>query len=233
MRRRPPSLKARLTLWPLVLQALAVVTAAIGLGVFFANSTLDGMYADEAIVKVAARAIVRDARGTAVVVVTPDLARLKEEAPDLWFAARLSDGSRVTYGQAPAELTSLVADLDKLSSADIRGHFAPFTLSAIVRRTSGSAGDMVIIAHGRVRPFTVLITMASNIVAVVILLVLALVSVIATPLIVKRALAGVVKTVQAAERIDAQPRRALARRQGAQRGGSLGSRRQRSAGSTR
>jgi signal transduction histidine kinase len=206
MGRRQPSLKARLTIGPLILQFLAVATAAIVLVFFFVNSTLDGMYADEAIVKVAARAIVRDANGKPVVVLTPELAKLRQEAPNLWFAVRLADGGRVAYGEVPIEFASLVAGLDKLSSADLRGEVAPFTLSAIVRRESGAIGDMTIIAHGRVQPFTVLITMASNVVAIVILLVLTLVSVVATPMIVKRALAGVVKTAEEAERIDAERR---------------------------
>ncbi|WP_245007053.1 sensor histidine kinase [Rhizobium laguerreae] len=61
---------------------------------------------------------------------------------------------------------------------------------------------MKIIAHGRVQPFTALITIASNLVATAIFLALALVSIVATPMIVKRALAGVIKTAEEAKRID-------------------------------
>lgn len=206
MKRRQPSLKTRLIVRQLILQFLAVAAATIGFIVFFVNSTLDGMYVEEAVVRVAANAIVRDADGAAVVQVTPELAKLREESPDLWFAAQLSDGTEVTFGQVPPEFAPLVSNLHKLSSADMRGQFAPFTLSAVVRQESGPAGDMNIIAHGRVRPFTALITMASNVVAIVIFLTLALVSVVATPMIVKRALAGVIKTAEEAERIDAERR---------------------------
>ncbi|MBY5420985.1 sensor histidine kinase, partial [Rhizobium leguminosarum] len=138
--------------------------------------------------------------------VTPELAKLREESPDLWFAARLGDGNVVAFGQVPAEYAPLVPHLDKLSSADMRGQRAPFTLSALVRQESGPAGEMKIIAHGRVQPFTVLITIASNIVATTIFLALALVSIVATPMIVKRALAGVIKTAEEAKRIDAGSR---------------------------
>ncbi|WSG98191.1 HAMP domain-containing sensor histidine kinase (plasmid) [Rhizobium johnstonii] len=65
---------------------------------------------------------------------------------------------------------------------------------------------MRIIAHGRVRPFTALIIIASNVVATTIFLILALISAIATPIIVKRVLAGVTKTAEEAERIDAEQR---------------------------
>jgi len=204
--RRQPSLKARLITRQLILQFLAVAVAAIGFIIFFVHSTLDGMYVEEAVVRVAAESIVRDATGAPLVEMTPELAKLREESPDLWFASRLRDGNTVSFGQVPAEFAPLIAHLDKLASADMRGQFAPFTLSAIVRQASGPAGDMKIIAHGRVRPFTALITIASNIVAIAIFLTLALVSVVATPMIVKRALAGVVKTAEEAERIDVERR---------------------------
>lgn len=206
MKRRQPSLKARLITGYLILQFLAIAAAAIGFIIFFVNSTLDGMYVEEAVVKVAADSIVRDAAGTAVVEVTPELAKLRDKLPDLWFAARLGDGNTVAFGQVPAEFAPLVDHLDKLASADMRGQFAPFTLSAIVRQESGPMGDIKIIAHGRVRPFTALITLASNVVAITIFLTLALISIFATPMIVKRALGGVIKTAEEAERIDAERR---------------------------
>ncbi len=206
MKRRQPSLKTRLIASYVFLQFLAIAAAAVGFIVFFINSSLDGMYVEEAIVKVAANSIVRDATGTAVVEVTPELAKLRNEAPDLWFAARLGNGDVVGFGEMPAEFAPLVDHLDKLASADMRGQFAPFTLSAIVRQASGPIGDMKIIAHGRVKPFSALITLASNIVAITIFLTLALVSIVAMPMIVTRALAGVIKTAEEAEGIDAERR---------------------------
>ena len=206
MKPRQSSLKTRLVTRQLVLQFVAVAAAAIGFIIFFVNSTIDGMYVEESVVEVAANSIILDATGAAVVAVTPELAKLREEARDLWFAAVLSDGRVVSYGRVPVEFAPIVEHLHKLSSADIRGQFAPFTLSAIVRQASGPAGEMTIIAHGRVQPFTVLITVASNIVAITTFLILALVSIVATPIIVKRALAGVIKTAEEAERIDAERR---------------------------
>ncbi|WSG98190.1 hypothetical protein U8P76_29280 (plasmid) [Rhizobium johnstonii] len=138
--RRQPSLKTRLIAGQLALQFLAVAAAAIGFVIFFMNSALDGMYVEETVIDVAARSVTRNAAGTAVVIVTPELARLREEAPDLWFAARLGDGNVVTFGRVPAEVAALVPHLDKLASADLRGEFAPFTLSAILRRNRDRRG---------------------------------------------------------------------------------------------
>lgn len=206
MKNRQPSLKTRLVTRQLALQFLAVAAAAAGMIIFFIESTVDGMYADEAIVKIAANAINRDAAGHPVVTVTPDLAELRKEVPDLWFAARLSDGTEISYGKVPTEFAPLVHHLDKLSSADMRGQFPPYSLSSIMRKETGPAGDLNIIAHGRVQPFSALIGLASNIIAIVIFLTLAVISVIATPMIVKRALAGVITTAQEAEKIDAERR---------------------------
>lgn len=206
MKRRQPSLKVRLVTRQLALQFLAVAAAAVGFIVFFVNSALDGMYADEMVAKVVANSIARDATGTARVAMTPELARLQEEAPGLWFAVRLADGEVVEFGQVPVEFASLVPHLGKLSSADMRGQFAPYALSAVVRQETGPAGDMSVLAHGRVQPFTVLITMASNIVAISVFVALALVCVVATPMIVRHALAGVMNTVRETERIDADRR---------------------------
>ncbi|MBK4216768.1 HAMP domain-containing histidine kinase [Paracoccus caeni] len=199
-------MKSRLITRQLFLQFLALAAAAIGFIFFFVSSTLDGMYVEATVSEIAADAITRDPEGAVVVEMTPELVQLQQESPDLWFAARLVDGDEVSFGHVPTEFASLVANLDKLSAADIRGQFEPFTLSAIVRQESGPAGEMKIIAHGRLRPFTALITVASNIVALAIFLTLALVSVVATPIIVRRAFAGVMKTTEEAQRINAEHR---------------------------
>lgn len=103
MRRTQPSLKARLILRQLVLQFLAIAVAAIGLVAYFVNSELDGMYADEGIAEVAANSIGRSTQGSLTVGVTPEMAELQNDSPDLWFGARLSDGSVITYGEVPPE----------------------------------------------------------------------------------------------------------------------------------
>jgi two-component system, OmpR family, sensor histidine kinase TctE len=206
MSRRQPSLKARLIVKQLVLQFLTVAFAAIVFVLLIVHTAVDGMYADEALARVAAEAIRRDAGGAPTVVLTPDLARLRKASPDLWFEARLQDGRHIAFGRVPREFASLVAHLDRFSSADMRDRSAPYALSAIVRQMKGPAGEMAIISHGRVRPFSTLIAMASNLVAIPVFLVLALASVVATPWIVRRTLAGVLRTAKEAERIDVDRR---------------------------
>lgn len=206
MRQRQPSLKARLIIKQLILQFLTIALASIVIVLILINTAVDGMYADQTLVQVAANAVERDAAGHPAVHVTPELAELRKESPDLWFAVRLRNGERLAFGHVPAELASVVANLEKFTSADMRDGRAPYALSSIVRHATGPAGDMTIIAHGKVRPFSWLITMASNVVAIPLFLALALVSVVATPWIVRRALAGVLRTAKDAERIDGERR---------------------------
>lgn len=203
---RQPSLKARLIVGPLLLQFLAVAAGALGFIAFFYDSNLDGMYAEEAVVHVAAEAVVRGPGGRPVVRQTPALAELLKSAPDLWFAARLEDGGEVSFGRVPGEFAQLAVGMEKLASADLRGERRPYTLSAVVRSATGPAGRMKMIAHGRVQPFSVLITTASNIVAATLFAAMALVSVIAIPLIVRHALAGVAQAARQAEGIEAERR---------------------------
>ncbi|QWT20458.1 HAMP domain-containing histidine kinase [Bacillus sp. NP157] len=201
MSRRPFSLKTRLIVQPLILQFLTLVASAGVLVLLILHSSVNGMYADDVLVHVAAKAIVRDAQGHAVVRETPALDELRKDSTDLWFAAKLDDGSYVTYGTVPDALRPLLPHLDAFTSADFRGKSAPYTTSAVVRHATGPAGNMMIAAHGIVRPLTLLIALASNLIAVPLFLALALVSIVATPWIVRRALAGVVRTAREAENI--------------------------------
>jgi signal transduction histidine kinase len=203
---KQPSLKARLVLKQVVLQFLTVAFTSLACIYLLIHSKVDGMYPDEALAQVAANAVTLDARGDPVLTMTPELQELRKESPDLWFGVRLDQGRQIAFGAIPPEITPLLAHLDRFSSADFRDRNAPYTLSALVRRIKGPAGGMTVIAHGRVRPFSVLIAMASNIVAIPVFLVLALASIIATPWIVRGALSGVLKTAREAERIDGDRR---------------------------
>lgn len=206
MRQRQPSLKARLIIKQLILQFITIALASTVIVLLLINAGVDGMYADQTLVQVAANAVERDAAGHPTVSITPELAKLQKESPDLWFEARFRNGDHVAFGRIPAEFASLVTNLEKFTSADMRDRRAPYALSSIVRHATGPAGDMTIIAHGKVRPFSWLITMASNIVAIPLFLALALVSIIATPWIVRRALAGVSRSAKDAEQIDGESR---------------------------
>lgn len=206
MSRRLPSLKRPLILLPLLFQfATLFVSFAIILA-FAMRLDSGGLYTDETITTVIARTIVRDDKDHLAVRMTPELDELRAETPDLWFVAEDEAGRSVAFGQVPSHYASLVGTLRRISYAQMRDRTPPYHLSAVIRREDGPAGVLTILAHGKLTGLTVVVFMASNLFAVPVFLLLALISLTVTPWIVKRSLAGVARIAQQAEQIDTNRR---------------------------
>ena len=202
MSRKRPSLK-----WPLILQPLFFQFAALFVGIAILTALAvradsGGRYTDERITPVIAQAIVRRSDGGLAVRMTPDLAALRKETPDLWFVVANDAGRRVAFGSVPAEFAPVIGTLHKLSYAIIRDRSPPYRLSAVVRREVAPAGTLTILGHGQLTKMSFLVLMASNVIAIPVFLLLALVSLIITPWIVRRSLAGVNRIAREAEQLD-------------------------------
>lgn len=161
-----------------------------------------GPYADERIIPVVARAIIRQEDGQLAVSMTPELAELRSKSPDLWFVSEDDTGSSVTFGQVPQHFTSLIGRLHDLSYATLRDRKAPYNLAAVIRREVGPAGTLTILGHGNLNELSFIVVMASNVVILPIFLLLVLTSLIVTPWIVRRSLAGILRIAHEAEQID-------------------------------
>jgi two-component system sensor histidine kinase TctE len=206
MSRKPPSLK-----WPLILQPLLFqfVLLFVSIWIVFAIGTrLDsgGLYTDETITPVIARAIVRDREGKLAVRVTPELAELRLGSPDLWFVAEDDSGRSVTFGKVPAQYLSFVGTLHTLSYAHLRDRSPPYRRSAVIRREVSAGGTYTILGHGKLTGLTLVVLLASNVFAIPVFVVLALFSLIVTPWIVRRSLAGVNRIAAEAKQLDADRR---------------------------
>jgi two-component system, OmpR family, sensor histidine kinase TctE len=204
--RKHPSLK-----WPLILQPLLFqfVTLFICIAILTAIAVrvdIGGQYTDERITPVIAQAIVRLEDGRLEVRVTPELAALHKETPDFWFVAEDDGGASVTFGQVPSEFAPVIGALSRLSYAIFRDRSPPYRLSAVVRREVAPAGTLTILGHGQLTKMNFTVLMASNIVTIPVFLLLALISLIITPLIVRRSLAGVNRIAQEAEQISTNRR---------------------------
>lgn len=206
MNRRPSSLKRPLILQPLALQLVISVITFTAFMAFIIRVDSGGRYVDQTVAAAAAAAVVHAPDGGLDVRMTPELRKHRAEADGLWFIARDAHGHTVTYGPAPAAYAALAPSLDQLAFADIRARTAPFTLSAILRQETGPAGKLTILAHGKVTPMTPVLALMSNLIIAPIFLILALVTVVMTPWIVNRALAGVARIARAAGEIDANQR---------------------------
>ncbi|MGO7017092.1 sensor histidine kinase [Rhizobium leguminosarum] len=165
-----------------------------------------GLYTDEAITPVIARAIVRDQDGGLSVRETPELAELRDKSPDLWFVAEDDAGRNVTLGDIPSQYVSLLGRLGDLSYAHLRDRSPPYRLSAVIRREVAAAGTLTILGHGKLTGVSLIVLLASNVIVIPIFLALALISLLVTPWIVRQALAGVSKIAKEAEKIDVNQR---------------------------
>ncbi len=165
-----------------------------------------GQYTDETITPVIARAIDRGADGTLSVKQTPELAELRAKAPDLWFVAEDDGGRNVSLGSIPSQYTSLLGGLKDLSYAHLRDRSPPYRLSAVIRREVTPVGAFTILGHGKLTKVSVVVLLVSNLIVIPIFLALALISLIVTPWIVRRSLAGLSRIAEEAEQIDANRR---------------------------
>ena len=200
--KRPPSLRRPLILYPLAVNLVILgisfaILLAVGLRV-----DAGGPYADERVIPIVAEAIHRTPEGSLFVRLTPDLADLRDEAPGLWFVVQDSQGGRVTFGKVPGPYASLGNALGRLSYGQLRDRTEPYELTAVVRRATGPAGELTILAQGPLAHLSGLFLLTSNVVLVPIFLLLTLTSFVVTPWIVRRSLSGLVEVSREAGRID-------------------------------
>lgn len=165
-----------------------------------------GPYTDEQITPVIASAIARKTDGSLTIRMTPELVELRNETADFWFVAEDDAGRSVSYGPVPAPYESLSGHLNDLSYAQLRDRRAPYNLTAVVRREVSPAGELTVLGHGKLTELSFIVVMASNVVLLPTFLLLVLTSVIVTPWIVRRSLAGVSRIAQEAEQIDTERR---------------------------
>ncbi|HEX8678829.1 MAG TPA: histidine kinase dimerization/phospho-acceptor domain-containing protein, partial [Chthoniobacterales bacterium] len=202
MTRKQPSLKRPLIVLPLLFQLLALVVSFAMLVAFALRWGSGGAYADEQITAVIAEAVVRQGDGRLAVRMTDELAELRSDSPNLWFIAEDDLGRSVTVGQVPGIYSSFSRNLSEVSYAHMRGRSAPHLSTAVLRQEVGPAGPLTILAHGRLTEIGVTVLLTSGIAVVPIVLLLVLITIITTPWIVRRSLAGVSRIAREAEQID-------------------------------
>jgi signal transduction histidine kinase len=191
---------------PLLFQFATLVVSFLIIVALAMRLDSGGLYTDETITPVIARAIIRNDDGRLAVRMTPALAGLHAESPDLWFVAEDDNGRSVAFGETPSQYSSFVGQLHRLSYAQMRDRSPPYRMSAVIRREDAPAGKVTVLGHGKLTGLTLVVGMASNIIAIPIFLLLALISLLVTPWIVRRSLAGVSRIAQEAEQIDTNRR---------------------------
>lgn len=206
MKSRQPSLKRRLILQPLLVNALIILLAFFILITYRIRADTGGTYTDELITRVAAQAVQRAADGSLQVTQTPELRELKTTSPNLWFIAKDEDGKTVSYGNVPAEYSTIVPVLGDISYAVLRDRTPPYRLAAVVNREGSPAGTLTVMGQGQLTSVALVVLVASNLVVLPIIAFIGLGSMILTPWIVRRTLRGVSQIASEAERINVDER---------------------------
>ncbi|MFS8048566.1 sensor histidine kinase [Rhizobium sp. BR 314] len=157
---------------------------------------------DPAFADAAANAIERKADGHLVLNETEELTKLRQHSTNFWFVARSEKGEIIQTGDVPPVYAVMAQHLDSITFADIRDTQAPFTYLAVIRRSSGPAGDFIVLGKGDVLSMTYAILLLSNLLMVPILVLLVIITVIAIPWIVSRAFSRLSTIAKEAEAID-------------------------------
>ena len=203
---RRTSLKWPLIVKPLIFHLLALLVAFFTLLMVLVRADSGGYYTIQTFAEVAADAVHRDADGNLFVQQTPDLTEALQTSPGAWFIAEDDHGRHVTFGHVPPAYASLVGLLDGIPYGDLRGRERGDGLAVVVRQHTGPAGKLTVMAHGEVDTLTWQMALAAHIITVPIFLLLALVTIVLTPIIVRRALAGVERIAAEAKNISASRR---------------------------
>ncbi|WP_370677222.1 sensor histidine kinase [Pleomorphomonas sp. PLEO] len=206
---RPKSLKWRLVGRLAVMQAIMLLLLATVILVVVGSLWRSGMLGERyqfSTIDVLAEAVERDALGDLTLRPTPELIRLRAEKPDLWFILRDAQGRRLTEGTPPPEVAPIVDRLDRLGEASIRSSPDDTTPIGIVRWVDTQAGrlQMLTPASGRASVRKVIATAEPLFlnVALPIIGLMALATLLVTPFVVRRAMAGLGQAAADAERID-------------------------------
>lgn len=204
--KKPPSLRRPLIIYPLAVNfAILIISFAIIIATAIRVDS-GGPYTDEQMIPVIAAAIERDETGKLWVENTPELAELHANTQQLWFVAEDDAGHSVSFGSVPGHYASFTGRLSDLSFAQLRDRHPPYKLAAVVRRQKTDIGNLTILGHGALSDLSLTVILASNVIVLPIFVLLALTSLLVTPWIVRRSLAGVHRIAGEAEAIDTHTR---------------------------
>jgi len=203
VRKRRATLKWPLILKLLALHLLALIVALSALLVGLLRIDSGGYYSLQDLAPVAARAVHRHADGSLYVQRTEALEAALRAAPDMWFVAEDAQGQAVRFGEVPVAYASLAGALHGIPFGDLRGQEPDDGLAIVIRRHEGPAGTLTVMAHGEVDQLGWQMIMAAHVITLPIFAILALVTLIATPMIVRKALAGVERIAEEARQISA------------------------------
>ncbi len=209
-----PSLRSRLV-WRLVPLQAALLTLLVLLvvGTLWGTGLLLDNRDEEHVIDVLQKAVERDPEGKLDLVSTPALKALRSSVPDLWFIIRDKQGQSLSEGSVPVEFARIGNALDHISQARLGWQLLdddPRKPAARLKRVDTAAGNVQILtatqgsmSAGKAALVTSFVFLGF---ALPSLLFMTLATVIATPVVVRRALTGLDAAADQARRIDIERR---------------------------
>ncbi|UGA47177.1 HAMP domain-containing histidine kinase [Bradyrhizobium quebecense] len=168
---------------------------------------------EDHVISIVQNAIARDAQGNLVLRPTADLKQLRENTPDLWFLVRDRQGHSLSEGAVPPEFAKIGDALDQISQARLGWQMFeddPRKPPARLKRVNSDAGPVQVLTATQGPTSSVKTALATTLAFLAIalpgLLLMACATFIATPMVVRRAFAGIDSTADEARRIDFRQR---------------------------
>jgi signal transduction histidine kinase len=200
-------------IWRLMtLQAviLTIVCLLIVTGLYWTGALLT-LESEDEVISVLQKAVDRDAGGGLVLRTTPTLAKMRLKTPGLWFAIKDKNGHSLSEGKVPHEFARIGDALDEVSQARLGWQLGdPPRPNAVIRWVNTAVGRVQILTGpgSKVPLRTVVLATFAVVVTYIgpLLVLMTLATLIVTPIVVRKALAGLGAAATEAGRIDVDQR---------------------------
>ncbi|WAS98817.1 sensor histidine kinase [Nannocystis punicea] len=206
------SLRWRLVRRLVALQAVLLALFLLSLlGLLWWRGEPLALESEDCVLNVVRESIARAPDGSIVLRSTPALAALRADGPGLWFTIHDAQGHWLTEGDVPPEYTRIGHALDHIGQARLGWNLGdPPRPTARVKRMDTAAGVVQVmtgpgasVSAGQLAEFALLTLAVLGLPGV---LLMALATLVATPLVVRQAMRGLDRAAADATRIDVEQR---------------------------
>lgn len=203
--------------WRLVRRIVALQAALLGLllvvivALLWMSGSLMTLESEDTVFEALSEAVTRDAAGRLRVRATPALARLRTDEPGLWFVIRDESGETLSEGAVPPEYARIGGALDAVGQGRLGWNMGdPARPTAHFKRIRSDAGTIhAMTGPGGDVPWLRVMVAAATVLLLLILpaaVVMALATLAATPIVVRRTMRSLDRAADDAQRIDVDQR---------------------------
>ena len=203
-----PSLRWRLVLRSSLLQAaFLIVLAVLIVAALWMTGSFISLQPEDETIDAIAQSMARDRNGALVLKETPALAARRNDWPGLWFVVRDRDGAMIADGSVPKAYATIGGALDDIGQARFGSNLGGSAVPAArLRWVASPAGEVQVLTGVDGSVSTVRVAKAAGVVffsaLLPLLVVTAIATIVAAPLVVRRAFSSLDSAVARAGQID-------------------------------